>query len=564
MVKGQSDVLRHLGALFTTGSATGVPDRQLLERFIRRRDEFAEAAFAVLVARHGPMVLKLCRTILRNPHDADDAFQATFMLLAAKAAKIGKRELLGNWLYGVALRTALKARTRAFRRLTHERRAARGAIQQSVPREQDFDLHRALHEGINALPEKYRAPIVLCHLEGMTREEAARLLNCPASTVGVRLMRARERLKVWLTRRHRHADFSAGLIAASLDSRSSAHVPVPLAEATLEATMLLSTRATQTLSAASASIVNLMKEVQMSLFVSKLKIVGSSLLICGLLTAGIASMAQSPRATAPALTAQDEVLDLERAWGDALVHNDAALIDRIVAYAMIGTDPAGHRWNKAEYIESVKSGAFKIESFELAEMNVHVYGDTAVATGRSVLNKHSKSGFAPGAAVFTDTYVRRNGCWQCVAWQSAPAPDQVQAQLTGLPEQRPPSPPTLILDLPKAQEPTSPIERHLAEPLAEVPGSPPQLGLGAPPPIIQHLPPPLGAPSHPPSRIRQLQKTRRVPRPSQSPVPNNQPDRAHPSVGIQTISLPRPQAVPPSLTDPPPCRAPRPGSACDG
>ena len=462
---GHSDVLRHLGALFTTGSATGVPDRQLLERFILRRDEFAEAAFAVLVARHGPMVLKLCRSILRNPHDADDAFQATFMLLAAKAGKIGNRELLANWLYGVALRTALKARTRAFRRRKHERRAAESAIVQSIPREHDLDLHRALHEGIKALPEKYRAAIVLCHLEGMTREEAARLLNCPASTVGVRLMRARERLRAWLKRRHHHADFSAGLIAASLDKRSSTHVPIPLAEATVEAAILLSTRTSQTLTARSASIVNLMKEVQMSLFVSKLKVVGTSLLMCGFLTAGIASMAQQPPPpSAPARTAQDEVLDLERAWGDALVHKDAALMDRIVAYEMVGTDPGGHRWNKSEYLESVKSGAFKIESFELVDMKVKVYGDAAVSTGRSIVNKHSKSRFAPGAAVFTDTYVRRNGCWQCVAWQSAAAPDQPQTQASGLPERHTPTDATLIPGAPKAEELSVPIGLHSTEP----------------------------------------------------------------------------------------------------
>jgi RNA polymerase sigma factor (sigma-70 family) len=490
MPAGHSDVLRHLGALFTTGSATGVPDRQLLERFILRRDEFAEAAFAVLVARHGPMVLKLCRSILRNPHDADDAFQATFMLLAAKACRIGKRDLLANWLYGVALRTALKARTRAFRRRKYERRAAECAIGQSVPREHDLDLHRALHEGIKALPEKYRAAIVLCHLEGMTREEAARLLNCPASTVGVRLMRARERLRVWLKRRHHHADFSAGLIAASLETRPSLHVPVPLAEATVEAAILLSSRATQTLSAGSASIVNLMKEVQMSLFVSKLKVVASSLVMCGLLTAGIASMAQQPPPpSAPARTAQDEVLDLERAWGDALVHNDAALMDRIVAYEMVGTDPAAHRWNKSEYLESVKSGAFKIESFALADVKVQVFGDAAVATGRSIVNKHSKSGFPPGAAVFTDTYVRRNGCWQCVAWQSAAAPDQVQTQTSGLPEQRPPADTPLIPGAPKAQELSAPIVLQSTEPRTEVPGPPPMLGLQDPKPIIQALPP---------------------------------------------------------------------------
>jgi RNA polymerase sigma factor (sigma-70 family) len=253
MAKGQSEVLRQLGVLFTTGSAAGVPDHQLLERFLLGRDEFAEATFAALVARHGPMVLKLCRSILRDlrdPRDADDAFQATFMLLAAKAGRVGNRELLGNWLYGVALRTAMKSRSRAARRRRHERLAAECSAAPIVPREEDFDLHCALHEGIKALPEKYRAAIVLCHLQGMTREQAARLLRCPVSTVGVRLMRARERLKVWLTRRHRN--FSAGLMTASLDSRSNTAVPTALAQATSKAAILLSTGTTETISGASA------------------------------------------------------------------------------------------------------------------------------------------------------------------------------------------------------------------------------------------------------------------------------------------------------------------------
>ena len=142
MPKGHSDVRRHLGALFRTGSATGVPDRQLLERFILRRDEFAEAAFAVLVARHGPMVLKICRSILRDTHDADDAFQATFMLLAAKAGRIGKRELLGNWLYGVAFVHRVEGSHAGLPPpYVHERRHAR-SNPASVP-EQDFDLHRS-------------------------------------------------------------------------------------------------------------------------------------------------------------------------------------------------------------------------------------------------------------------------------------------------------------------------------------------------------------------------------------------------------------------------------------
>jgi Domain of unknown function (DUF4440) len=99
-----------------------------------------------------------------------------------------------------------------------------------------------------------------------------------------------------------------------------------------------------------------------------------------------------------------------------------AAMDRIVAYEMVGTDPGWQLWDKTAYLESVKSGAFRIESFGLANVKVHVYGDAAVATGRLIVNKHSKSGIARGGARFTDTYVRRNGCWQCVAWQSLGLP----------------------------------------------------------------------------------------------------------------------------------------------
>ncbi len=427
MKTGQSAVLEQLGVLFTSGSMSGVPDRQLLERFILKRDDFAEAAFAALVDRHGPMVLKVCLRILGDPHEAQDAFQATFILLATKAGRIANQELLANWLYGVALRTAMKARSRSMRRMRHERQAADRSIEAFLPYEQDCELYCALHEGINALPAKYRAPLVLCHFESISRERAAELLGCPVSTVGVRLMRARERLKVWLTRRH--PDLGASLIAASLDSQAKAAVvTAALVHATTEAAFLVSTGATETVGAISASILELMREVQMSLLMSKLKVTATSLGVCGLFLAGFAALAQPQATTKPVQSAEQEILALEHAWGEALVNRDPAAMDRIVAYEMIGTDPGGHLWDKAAYVESVKSGAFRIESFELAGVNVHVYGDAAVATGRSIHNLHSRSGFARGSARFTDTYVRRNGCWQCVAWQSVGVPLQDDTQ----------------------------------------------------------------------------------------------------------------------------------------
>ena len=113
--------------------------------------------------------------------------------------------------------------------------------------------------------------------------------------------------------------------------------------------------------------------------------------------------------------------------GEALANRDPAVMDRILAYEMVGTDPGGHLWDKPAYLERVKAGSFLIESFELSDMKVHVYGDAAVATGLSIVNKHSKSGYVRFGSRFTDTYVRRNGCWQCVAWQSLGVPLQDEA-----------------------------------------------------------------------------------------------------------------------------------------
>ena len=184
-------------------------DGQLLGRFIADRDESAEAAFAALVRRHGPMVLRVCGQILGDRHGAEDAFQATFLVLARKSGSIRRPELLGNWLYGVALRTAREARMREGRRRQRRdpggrgrppgtgRRSRAGPRSALICRE-EFE---ALHEEVSRLPERYRIPVVLCELEGLTYQEVARRMRCPVGTIGVRLARARERLRVRLIRR---------------------------------------------------------------------------------------------------------------------------------------------------------------------------------------------------------------------------------------------------------------------------------------------------------------------------------------------------------------------------
>jgi len=167
-------------------------DGQLLEWFVSQREE---GAFAALVRRHGPMVLSVCRRVLRNSHDAEDAFQATFLVLAEKAPRLRQPELLANWLYGVAYRTALHARQRASRRSEREREAATLPVLNNDPEIESRELRQVLDEELQGLPEKYRAPLVLCYLEGMTNEEAARLLGWPSGSMSYRLARGRELLR---------------------------------------------------------------------------------------------------------------------------------------------------------------------------------------------------------------------------------------------------------------------------------------------------------------------------------------------------------------------------------
>ncbi|SIO36055.1 RNA polymerase sigma factor, sigma-70 family [Singulisphaera sp. GP187] len=193
-------VARHLHTLLKLGAVGGLSDGQLLERFVTRHGEVAEAAFAALVERHGAMVLGVCRRILADPRDAEDAFQATFLVLVKKARRVRVDDSLGRWLYGVACRVAARARTEAGRRQARE---GEGVVDCAGPSfdSDRFDLRRVLDEELDRLPEKYRVPVVLCYLEGLTHELAAERLGWPVGTVRGRLSRARERLRTRLSSR---------------------------------------------------------------------------------------------------------------------------------------------------------------------------------------------------------------------------------------------------------------------------------------------------------------------------------------------------------------------------
>jgi RNA polymerase sigma factor (sigma-70 family) len=173
-----------------------------LERFATRAGEAAELAFAVLVERHGPMVLRACRGILRDDHEAHDAFQATFLILARKGRSLWVRDSLGPWLHRVACRAAGKARARAARQRVLQKQLTERLSWREDPGPPEPDERAAiLHEEIDRLPERFRVPIILCHLDGRTCEDAARHLGCPVGTVASRLARGRQQLRDRLVRR---------------------------------------------------------------------------------------------------------------------------------------------------------------------------------------------------------------------------------------------------------------------------------------------------------------------------------------------------------------------------
>jgi RNA polymerase sigma factor (sigma-70 family) len=222
---------QHIRFLFTTGTSVGLTDRDLLERFLHQERAFAEDAFEALVERHGPMVLRVCNQVLKDRHAAEDAFQATFLILARQARSIRKRESLESWLFGVACRAAARIRLMKSRRHQYERRAAsaRGA---EVARD-SAGIWPELHDEVARLAEKYRIPIVLCYFEGLTHEQAAGRLGWPVGTVKTRLSRAREQLRTRLTRRG--LSFGPLMLIEPLRPRNLASVPRVLHESTTRA-----------------------------------------------------------------------------------------------------------------------------------------------------------------------------------------------------------------------------------------------------------------------------------------------------------------------------------------
>jgi RNA polymerase sigma factor (sigma-70 family) len=274
-------VLRHLRRLARPSDEAARTDGQLLESFVTRRDE---PAFAALVRRHGGMVLGVCRRILGNHDDADDAFQATFLVLVRRAASVRPRDRVAAWLHGVARRTALyarRARGRHWVREKHLLDLPEPATEHPGP---DDDLRPVLDEGLSRLPEKYRLPIVLCDLEGKTIKEAARQLAWPQGTLAGRLARGRKLLARRLA--SRGAALSAGALGAALAvDAAAAGVPAPLIQSTIKVATLVAAGQVTVAGTVPATVAAFLQGVETSMALARMKLVltlgALALCLCG-------------------------------------------------------------------------------------------------------------------------------------------------------------------------------------------------------------------------------------------------------------------------------------------
>lgn len=275
-------VIQHLRRVVHLQDAAGKTDAQLLESFIDQKDE---AAFAALVHRHGPMVLSVCRRILRNDHDAEDAFQVTFLVLASKAASIRPREMVSNWLHGVAYRTALKARARSAKRQVREKQVMALPEPEAPPQDHGHELKPLLDQELSRLPQRYRLPILLCALEGKSIREASQHLGWPQGTVAGRLARGKKMLAQRFARRG--LVFSGGSVAVVLSQfRASAGVATSLRISTVKAATLLAAGKGATSGVISAQVVALLEGVMTSMMLTKFKMVTAVLLVLGMFAFG--------------------------------------------------------------------------------------------------------------------------------------------------------------------------------------------------------------------------------------------------------------------------------------
>ncbi len=315
--------LRQLRALFQVGTATGLTDGELLDKYIARKAESADAAaaaemaFAALVDRHGAMVWGVCRRVLGDCHEAEDAFQATFLVLVRKAGSVRVNGSLGRWLYGVAHRVALRARFQSGQRRSEIVGTPEASSHDPAGELELKDLRTVIGEELDSLPAKYRCPVELCHVQGLTYDEAARQLNWPVATVKNRLSKGRLRLRARLTQRGLAPSAVTAGVATAFAGEARAAVPDGLAQCIARA-------ATAPASAAfPAAVTELTSGVLKMMMWEKLRLVAALVLVAAGLSAqalsqqppsgGIRAPRTSESAARPAGEPEDKEVP-DRRW----------------------------------------------------------------------------------------------------------------------------------------------------------------------------------------------------------------------------------------------------------
>ena len=284
MVRGQQSglVLGQMQRLFNRGTASGLSEGQLLARYVGERDE---VAFEAIVSRNGPMVLGICRRLLEDPNDVEDAFQATFLVLVKKARSLRDRDLLANWLYGVALRVATRSRRDRTRRRIRDRTVDRDNVVFDTNDHDRDELRTVLDGEVARLPAKFRTPIVLCYFEGLTHDQAAERLRCPVGTIRSRMAKGRELLRSRLTRRGL-APTPSFLAIGPISGVSPAVPPALLGRTIASAASVVAGRWLVT-DITSTSVMSLTQGVLRTMSLTKWITSASTIMVLGILGGGI-------------------------------------------------------------------------------------------------------------------------------------------------------------------------------------------------------------------------------------------------------------------------------------
>jgi RNA polymerase sigma factor (sigma-70 family) len=434
------DVICHLHRIARRQDEDGLSDGQLLARFIEHCDE---AAVTALVRRHGSMVWGACRRVLRNQHDAEDAFQATFLVLIRKARSIRQRDSVGNWLYGVAQQTALNARGSAARLRAREREMATMPDSQAAERETRRELEAVLDLELSRLPDRYRAAIVLCELEGKTRKDAARLLGLPEGTVAGHLTRGRAILARRLARRGVTTG-GAALAAALAEAAFGAPAPAFVMASTIKVAIRVA--AGQAMVAASSTRVAALTEgVLKAMLVTKLRTALPVCLMLGLVLFGgmfAYSTSAADQDPAPASAGVDDRLAdtlilLDKLWWEAASKHDVETLSKLLA-----DDWVCGGWKKAASLAHYRQARY-VEVKHLTERRVvRIDKHTAMMSYEVTWRAETKAKGQPAESAGHDRiihcWVQRGGGWfmkytECVNLPMANPPVAKEATMPALP-----------------------------------------------------------------------------------------------------------------------------------